>query len=93
MAATSQPAIQTRALVKVFGETRAVDGLDLTIPSGGVYGILGPNGAGKTTLIRILATLTRPDGGSATVLGHDVLAEPDTVRSKVSLTGQFASVE
>lgn len=93
MAATSQPAIQTRALVKVFGETRAVDGLDLTIPSGGVYGILGPNGAGKTTLIRILATLTRPDGGSATVLGHDVLAEPDTVRSKVSLTGQFASVD
>ena len=93
MAATSQPAIQMRALVKVFGETRAVDGLDLTIPSGGVYGILGPNGAGKTTLIRILATLTRPDGGSATVLGHDVLAEPDTVRSKVSLTGQFASVD
>ena len=93
MAATSQPAIQTRALVKVFGETRAVDGLDLTIPAGGVYGILGPNGAGKTTLIRILATLTRPDGGSATVLGHDVLAEPDTVRSKVSLTGQFASVD
>lgn len=93
MAATSQPAIQARALVKVFGETRAVDGLDLTIPSGGVYGILGPNGAGKTTLIRILATLTRPDGGSATVLGHDVLAEPDTVRSKVSLTGQFASVD
>ena len=93
MAATSQPAIEARALVKVFGETRAVDGLDLTIPAGGVYGILGPNGAGKTTLIRILATLTRPDGGSATVLGHDVLAEPDTVRSKVSLTGQFASVD
>ncbi len=86
-------AIETAGLVKHFGATRAVNGVDLRIRQGTVYGLLGPNGAGKTTTIRILATLLRPTAGSATVLGHDVVREPDTVRRKVSLTGQFASVD
>ncbi|TFV99554.1 ATP-binding cassette domain-containing protein, partial [Brevundimonas sp. S30B] len=76
-----------------FGDTRAVDGVDLRVPSGGVYGVLGPNGAGKTTTIRMLATLLRPTGGSAVVLGHDVVAEAATVRAKVAMTGQFASLD
>ena len=86
-------AIETEGLVKAFGETRAVDGIDLTVAKGTVYGVLGPNGAGKTTAIRVLATLLRPDSGSARVLGHDVVAEADAVRASVSLTGQFASVD
>lgn len=86
-------AIETSGLVKVFGETRAVDGVDLAVPTGTVYGVLGPNGAGKTTTVKMLATLLRPDGGEARVFGHDVLREPDAVRSRVSLTGQYASVD
>ncbi len=86
-------AIETAGLVKHFGETRALNGVDLRIRRGAVYGLLGPNGAGKTTTIRILATLLRPTAGSATVLGHDVVREPHAVRRKVSLTGQFASVD
>lgn len=86
-------AIETNGLVKVFGENRAVDGVDLKIEPGMVFGLLGPNGAGKTTTIRMLATLLRPDGGSATVLGHDVVKEADRVRSRVSMTGQYASVD
>src|SRR5215470_10777544 len=86
-------AVETDGLVKTFGATRAVDGVNLAIPRGSVYGVLGPNGAGKTTTIRILATLLRPDGGSARVLGHDVVHEPAAVRRRVSLTGQFASVD
>ncbi|NLG55880.1 MAG: ATP-binding cassette domain-containing protein [Rhodococcus sp.] len=88
-----QLAIHTESLVKKFGENRAVDGLNLSVPRGGVYGVLGPNGAGKTTAIRMLATLLPIDGGTATVLGHDVATEPEVVRSKVSLTGQFASLD
>lgn len=86
-------AIETSGLVKSFGATRALDGVDLRIRQGSVYGLLGPNGAGKTTTIRILATLLKPDAGTATVLGHDVVREARTVREKVSLTGQYASVD
>ncbi|HYI60410.1 MAG TPA: ATP-binding cassette domain-containing protein, partial [Acidimicrobiales bacterium] len=92
-AALAPPAIEARGLVKTFGETRAVDGLDLVVPTGGVYGVLGPNGAGKTTTIRMLATLIPPDAGSARVLGHDIRTEGDAVRGEVSLTGQLASVD
>ena len=80
------PAIETSGLRKRFGKTYAVDGIDLTVARGAVYGLLGPNGAGKTTTIRVLATLLRPDGGSARVLGHDVVAEAARVRESVSLT-------
>jgi ABC-2 type transport system ATP-binding protein len=90
---TSTLAIEATGLRKSFGETRAVDGVDLAVPRGAVYGVLGPNGAGKTTTIRMLATLLRPDGGSARVLGRDVVAEADAVRGLVSLTGQLASVD
>jgi ABC-2 type transport system ATP-binding protein len=86
-------AIEATGLAKSFGETRAVCGVDLAVPTGAVYGVLGPNGAGKTTTIKMLATLLRPDAGSARVLGHDVVAEPETVREHVSLTGQMASVD
>lgn len=90
---TSPLAIETQGLAKAFGTNRAVDGVDLAVPTGMVYGVLGPNGAGKTTTIRMLATLLRPDGGTARVLGHDVIREADAVRSRVSLTGQFASLD
>jgi ABC-2 type transport system ATP-binding protein len=86
-------AIETTGLARRFGATRALDGVDLRVRSGSVYGLLGPNGAGKTTTIRILATLLRPTAGTARVLGHDVAREPAAVRAKVSLTGQFASVD
>ncbi len=86
-------AIEASGLVKVFGTTRAVNGVDLAVPAGCVYAFLGPNGAGKTTTIRILTTLLRPDSGAARVLGLDVVKEPAAVRQKVSLTGQFASVD
>ncbi|WP_116101436.1 ATP-binding cassette domain-containing protein [Amycolatopsis thermalba] len=89
----SDLAIETSGLVKVFGKTRAVDGVDLAVPAGTVYGVLGPNGAGKTTTVRMLATLLRPDGGQARVFGHDVLREADAVRQRVSLTGQYASID
>ena len=77
---TSSPAIEASGLVKTFGAVRAVDGVDLRVPRGAVYGVLGPNGAGKTTTIRMLATLLRPDAGRARVLGHDVVADADEVR-------------
>ncbi|QFQ98733.1 ATP-binding cassette domain-containing protein [Streptomyces phaeolivaceus] len=92
-AQTSGLAIETAGLVKTFGETRAVDGVDLAVPAGTVYGVLGPNGAGKTTTVKMLATLLRPDGGQAHVFGHDVVREADEVRGRVSLTGQYASVD
>src|SRR5215211_2624295 len=90
---SSAPAIEAEGLVKSFGDTRAVDGVDLTVAQGAVYGVLGPNGAGKTTTIRMLATLLAPDAGRASVLGHDVVSDADAVRSLVSLTGQLASVD
>jgi ABC-2 type transport system ATP-binding protein len=89
----ARAAIEAEGLVKTYGTTRAVDGVDLHVPAGAVYGVLGPNGAGKTTTIRILATLLAPDAGSARILGHDVVRDSDEVRGLVSLTGQLASVD
>jgi len=93
MTTTSPLAIEATGLVKTFDATRAVDGVDLAVGTGSVYGVLGPNGAGKTTTIRMLATLIRPDAGSARVLGHDIVREAEAVRAAVSLTGQLASVD
>ncbi|WP_020669199.1 daunorubicin resistance protein DrrA family ABC transporter ATP-binding protein [Amycolatopsis nigrescens] len=89
----SQPAVSAKALVKTYGATRALDGVDLEVPVGEVLGLLGPNGAGKTTMVRILTTLLRPDSGQAYVAGHDVLAEPDAVRRSIGLSGQYAAVD
>lgn len=86
-------AIEARGLVKVFGDNRAVDGVDLSIPRGCIYALLGPNGAGKTTIINMLATLLNPDGGNANVFGHDVVHEPHVVRQLISMTGQSAAVD
>jgi ABC-2 type transport system ATP-binding protein len=86
-------AIEASGLVKSFGATKAVAGIDLAVRRGSIYGMLGPNGAGKTTLVRLLATLLRPDAGSARVLGHDLVGAPQEVRRRISLTGQFASVD
>jgi ABC-2 type transport system ATP-binding protein len=91
--ARSGLAIEATGLVKVFGATRAVDGVDLRVPAGTVYGVLGPNGAGKTTAVRMLATLLRPDGGEAKIFGYDIRRQPNEVRARVSLTGQYASVD
>lgn len=86
-------AIETAGLRKSFGSQTVLDGLDLAVPAGTVFALLGPNGAGKTTLISILSTLVEPDGGTATVCGHDVVGDPDGVRSAISLTGQSAAVD
>jgi oleandomycin transport system ATP-binding protein len=85
--------ILAEGLIKRFGETRALDGVSLAVPAGTVFGLLGPNGAGKTTAVRILATLLTPDGGTASVHGHDVVREPHQVRKLIGLTGQYASVD
>jgi oleandomycin transport system ATP-binding protein len=86
-------AIQAEGLVKRFGDTVALDGVDLEARTGSVLGVLGPNGAGKTTAVRILATLLRPDAGRATVGGHDVVRDAHQVRQLIGLTGQYASVD
>jgi ABC-2 type transport system ATP-binding protein len=91
--ADSPPAVETRAVAVAFGETRALDGVDLTVPPGTVQGLLGPNGAGKTTLVRVLATLLRPDAGSARVFGCDVVRDATRVRALIGLAGQFAAVD
>lgn len=87
------PAIETAGLCKSFGQTRALEALDLSIRGGAVYGLLGPNGAGKTTAIRLLTTLLKPSAGSARVLGLDVVHDAALVRQRVSLTGQYASID
>ena len=87
------PAIEAEGLVKNFGTTKALAGLDLVVPAGTVYGLLGPNGAGKTTAVRVFATLLRPDGGRARVLGHDVADEAAEVRRQIGLTGQYAALD
>jgi ABC-2 type transport system ATP-binding protein len=86
-------AIEARGLRQTFGDVVALDGLDLEVPAGTVYGLLGPNGAGKTTLVRILATLLRPTAGRASVLGFDVASEPLSVRRRIGLAGQFAALD
>ena len=88
-----QLAIEVTGLAKQFGKTRAVNGIDLRVRAGSVYGLLGPNGAGKTTTVRMLATLIPPDSGNAQVLGLDVATQAAEVRQRISLTGQFASVD
>ncbi|UKS28579.1 ATP-binding cassette domain-containing protein [Paenibacillus sp. HWE-109] len=86
-------AVEANGLVKTFGENRAVDGVHLNVPTGSIYGVLGPNGAGKTTTINMLATLLRPDAGSARIFGHDVVKESQIVRQLIGVTGQYASVD
>lgn len=86
-------AVEAQGLVKLFGENRAVDGVNLAIPAGKIYGVLGPNGAGKTTTIRMLATLLRPDSGTAKIFGHDIREEAHIVRQLIGVTGQYASVD
>ncbi|MEZ5209541.1 ATP-binding cassette domain-containing protein [Gordonia sp. (in: high G+C Gram-positive bacteria)] len=91
--ATTDLAIDARGLVKHFGATRAVNGVDFAVPAGSVYGVLGPNGAGKTTTISMLATLLHPDAGSAEIFGYDVVRDAVAVRSLIGVTGQYASVD
>jgi ABC-2 type transport system ATP-binding protein len=86
-------AITVTELVKTYGKVRALDGLDLDVGEGTVMSVLGPNGAGKTTLVRVLTTLIRPDSGSAHVAGIDVIRDPESVRSVVGLSGQYAAVD
>src|SRR5882672_5820188 len=86
-------AIWAEGLVKRFGETTALAGVDLAVRTGTVLGLLGPNGAGKTTAVRVLTTLLKPDAGHATVRGHDVVREAHVVRQLIGLTGQYAAVD
>jgi daunorubicin resistance ABC transporter ATP-binding subunit len=87
------PAIEAEGLVKNYGNTKALAGFDLMVPPGTVYGLLGPNGAGKTTAVRVFATLLRPNGGRARVLGYDVVAQAGEVRRRIGLTGQYAALD
>ncbi len=91
--ATTAHPIEAAGLVKRFGKTAALDGVDLVARQGRVLGVLGPSGAGKTTAVRILATLLRPDDGQASVCGYDVLRDAHQVRQLIGLTGQYASVD
>ncbi|MCX4822665.1 ATP-binding cassette domain-containing protein [Streptomyces sp. NBC_01142] len=86
-------AVEVRGLVKHYGETKALDGVDVDVREGTVLGVLGPNGAGKTTLVRCLSTLIVPDAGRATVAGYDVVKQPRQLRRTIGLTGQYASVD
>jgi ABC-2 type transport system ATP-binding protein len=90
---SESPAIRAEGLIKNFGKTQALAGIDLAVPEGTVYGLLGPNGAGKTTAVRVFATLLRPDGGRAQVLGEDVVAHAPAVRRSIGLTGQYAALD
>src|SRR5579875_1627821 len=91
--ASTPMAIEARGLTKLFGELRAVDGLDLQVPAGTVFSLLGPNGSGKTTTVRMRATLLKPDGGTAKVNGYDIARDGQRVRETISLTGQFAALD
>src|ERR1700761_982454 len=90
---TTNTVIQARGLRKRFGETVALDGLDLEAAAGTVLGVLGPNGAGKTTAVRILTTLSSPDAGEARVAGHDVVREPAAVQRQIGVAAQDATVD
>jgi ABC-2 type transport system ATP-binding protein len=90
---TAEPAIRVADLRKSFDDNHVLQGLDLTVPAGSVYALLGPNGAGKTTAVRILTTLISGDGGTATVLGHDVATDPDAIRLRIGVTGQFSAID
>ena len=85
--------VNATGICKSFGGQRVLDQVDLAVETGSVLALLGPNGAGKTTMVRILATLLRPDAGTATVAGHDLLADPGAVKRSISLTGQYAAVD
>ncbi len=89
----SEPAIRVESLSKRFGDLVALDGIDLQVDEGTVFGLLGPNGAGKTTAVRVLATILKPDGGHAEVLGCDVVRDPAAVRRRIGLAGQYAAVD
>lgn len=93
MTRNDKNAVEVRGLVKHYGETKALDGVDLDVREGTVLGVLGPNGAGKTTLVRCLSTLITPDAGHATVAGFDVVRQPRQLRRTIGLTGQYASVD
>ncbi|MGB0439107.1 MAG: ATP-binding cassette domain-containing protein, partial [Paracoccaceae bacterium] len=94
MVSTDPPlAIDARGLTKRYGALVALDGVDLAVPQGSIFAVLGPNGAGKTTMVRMLATLERPDAGTASVMQADLRTAPGDVRKRVSLTGQFASLD
>ncbi|GAA3386528.1 ATP-binding cassette domain-containing protein [Cryptosporangium minutisporangium] len=86
-------AIEAEGLVKRYGSTTALDGVDLAVPTGTILGVLGPNGAGKTTAVRVLATLVKPDAGRARVAGFDVVSQAPSVRARIAVTGQYASVD
>ncbi|MFH8380784.1 ATP-binding cassette domain-containing protein [Kitasatospora sp. NPDC018058] len=90
---TAGNAVEVRGIVKHYGATKALDGVDLTVREGTVLALLGPNGAGKTTLVRVLSTLIKPDAGTAYVGGYDVLRQPKQLRRTIGLTGQYASVD
>jgi len=93
LAMTATAAVDAAGLVKTFGRLRAVDGIDLHVKQGEIFGVLGPNGAGKTTALRMLATLLPIDAGRARVFGVDVTREPHRVRQLIGITGQYASVD
>ena len=85
--------VEARGITKAFGKTQVLKGIDLSVPEGAVLALLGPNGAGKTTTVRILTTLLKPDSGTITIAGYDLLREPDKVRSRIGVAGQSVTMD